>query len=259
MEKQDNYNRIIALNKFLGILIICISFHSPTISQSTYTSRIYNAYLEGDMQEWLSIIEQMEDESKSADDIELLYELGVLKYGYIAYCIGNERKDEAEDYIDSVLDDIEYMNEMDPEFGKQYSLKGAINGFRIKLNPFKAIYLGPRSMKDIERAIDLDPESAPAWLEMANSEYYRPSVFGGDKVKAIETYKKSIQYFEKDSLQNKECWHYLSAMITLAKAYELTDQALLALKQYEKILSVAPDFVWVRDELYPDLVKKIQY
>lgn len=233
------------------IFMINILINLPVFGQTKYTPSIYQAYIDGDMQAWRSIIVELDKEKVKTEQQELWYEAALLKYGYIGYCIEQELEDEAEIYIESVEDDIDDMLDINPDWSEVYSLWGAVYAFRIQLSPAKAMYLGPRSMRRIDKAMELDPESPSGWLEIANSEFYRPAVFGGDKEKAITSYQKSIEYFEQDPELIFENWHYLNALIALAKAYTGTDQTDLAKKEYEKALSIAPDFVWVRDVLYP--------
>jgi tetratricopeptide (TPR) repeat protein len=242
------------------LIVFSVLLHITSIrAQTPYSGEIYQAYVKGDMEKWESLIQIMNNEKRESMRVDFLYELGLLKYGYIAYCIDHDMTDEAKEQIETVLEDIEDMLEIDPDFAKGYALWGAIYGFRIQLNPFRAVYLGPRSMDRIEKSIELDPETAAGWLEIANSEFYRPAIFGGDKEKSIETYKKAIHFFEKDSTSLKNNWHYLNALVALANAYEETGQLNKAVLQYEKILTIAPDFVWVRDELYPRAIKETQY
>ena len=224
-----------------------------------YTKDIYQAYINGDMEEWKSIINKIDQQNSDNHQLDNLYELALLKYGYIGYCIEYEKKDEAERLIDSATEDIEAILDTDPEHSRAYALWGGIYGLRIQLSPYKAIFLGPRSMNRIEKSLELDSLCAEGWVEMANSLYYRPSTFGGDKEEAIVTYQKSIRCFEHEPDRIKTSWHYLNTIISLAKAYEGTEQFNKALLQYERLLTIEPEFILVRDELYPNLVKKIQY
>jgi len=239
--------------KLIFILLMLASIFS--VGQSSYTPAIYRAFVDGDMTAWKRIIIEMNQNRQHFDQPDLWYEMGLLKYGYIAWCIDQEKKEEASEMIEEVEDDIEQMLDMNPEWSSVYALWGAIYAFRIQLKPAKAIYLGPRSMKRIEKCLEIDPDDPHGWLEMANSEFYRPAVFGGDKQKAIESYKKSIAFFEADKALVEENWHYLNVLISLAKAYEEIDDRAEAGALYEKILDIEPDFIWVRDDLYPALLK----
>jgi len=52
-------------------------------------------------------------------------------------------------------------------------------------------------------------------------------------------------------------WNYLSLLTTIARAYESTGELSKAKLSYEEILKIEPGFTWVRDELYPQLLKKL--
>ena len=54
----------------------------------------------------------------------------------------------------------------------------------------------------------------------------------------------------------KTDWNYLSLLPQIAKAYEELKDYKNAENYYRKILSVAPDFAWVKNELYPQFLKK---
>ena len=54
----------------------------------------------------------------------------------------------------------------------------------------------------------------------------------------------------------KTDWNYLSLLTQIAKAYEELKDYKNAETYYRKILSLAPDFAWVKNELYPAFLKK---
>ena len=51
-------------------------------------------------------------------------------------------------------------------------------------------------------------------------------------------------------------WNYLSLLVTMAKAYDKIGQKNTAKAYYEKILALEPNFRWIRDELYPAILKE---
>ena len=53
--------------------------------------------------------------------------------------------------------------------------------------------LGPRSTREIERAIELDPKNANAYIARAYNYFFTPKTFGGDKQKAAEMLQKAIE------------------------------------------------------------------
>jgi len=51
-------------------------------------------------------------------------------------------------------------------------------------------------------------------------------------------------------------WNYLSLLTSIARAYEATGRSAMAKLYYDKILKIAPDYLWVKNELYPKFLKK---
>lgn len=223
-------------------------------SQNSYRDSIYKAYSRGKMDKWLTIMQVCE---KNADQHNLNQQLELLSYyyGYTAWLIGAEKYDTAEVYIDKSEAIIDDLLEDSPENPTLFAYKGAYIAFTIGITKLKAIYLGPRSMKFINKSLELDPENIQGNIEKGNSMYYRPAAFGGDKTEAIDYYLKAIKSFEKQGLVVNN-WMYINTMTALGQAYEATDQVQLAKLCYEKIIRIFPNFMWVEDELYPDLLKR---
>ena len=63
---------------------------------------------------------------------------------------------------------------------------------------------------------------------------------------------------EKNSKELPDDWNYLSLLISIAETYEVLNDDAHAKLVYEEILNTEPDFKWVRDELYPKLLKKLK-
>jgi len=223
-------------------------------SQSSYRDSIYKAYSRGKMDKWLEIMQDCEknvDQNRVEDKLELIS----YYYGYTAWLIGAEKYDTAEDYIDKSEELIDKLLEESPEDATLLAYKGAYIAFKIGISNLKAIFLGSKSMKYINKSIELDPDNIQGNIEKGNSMYYRPSAFGGDKTEAIDYYERAIEGFEKQGLVVNN-WMYINTMTALGQAYEATDQIQSAKLCYEKIIRIFPNFMWVEDELYPDLLKR---
>ena len=145
--------------------------------------------------------------------------------------------------------------EKSPENPTLLAYKGAYIGFTIGISNLKAIYLGRRSLRYIDKSLELDPENIQGNIEKGNSLYYCPSAFGGDKAEAIKYFVKAVKSFEKKGLVVNN-WMYINTMTALGQAYEATNQIQLAKLCYEKIIRIFPNFMWVEDELYPDMLKR---
>ncbi|WP_175416194.1 tetratricopeptide repeat protein [Aggregatimonas sangjinii] len=206
------------------------------------------------MDKWYDIMttyEKKVDVKSKAEQLELIS----YYYGYTAWLIGAEKNDTAELYIDKSEKIIDELLETSPEDPTLLAFKGSFIAFTIGITNLKAIYLGPKSMRYINKSIELDPENIQGNIEKGNSMYYMPSAFGGDKAEAIEYYLKAIAGFEDQELVVNN-WMYINTMTALGQAYEATEQIQLAKLCYEKIIRIFPNFMWVEDELYPDLLKR---
>ncbi|WP_299314026.1 hypothetical protein [uncultured Aquimarina sp.] len=206
------------------------------------------------MDKWYGLMHSCEKNANPNSYDEQL-ELISYYYGYTAWLIGAEKHDTAEDYIEKSEKIIDKLLDKSPENATLLAYKGAYIAFTIGISNFKAIYLGRRSMRYIDKSIELDPENIQGNIEKGNSMYYRPSAFGGDKNEAIEYYVKAVKSFEKQGLVVNN-WMYINTMTALGQAYEATDQIQLAKLCYEKIMRIFPNFMWVEDELYPDMIKR---
>lgn len=248
MEGQKYFTRLIIL--ITGILFIIQNAYS----QSSYKDQIYEAYARGNMNKWYTVMKAFETEIKNKN-LEQKIELINYYYGYTGWLVSIEKDKLAEDYIDKserLMDQILIDNPLDATV---MAYKGAFIAYEIGVSSIKAIYLGKRSIKYIEEALEIEPENIQANIEKGNAKYYSPTAFGGDKNEAIIYYKKAIRYIEIEQLTNNN-WMYLNIMTVLGLAYEATGQIQNAKLCYEKILRIKPNFMWVGDELYPDMLKR---
>ncbi len=85
--------------------------------------------------------------------------------------------------------------------------------------------------------------------------HYLPGVLGGDKEKAASFYRRAIQKMEDENLTENN-WLYLNQLVVLAQIQTGLGNAGEAGDTYRKILQTEPDYLWVRDELYPEFLKQ---
>jgi len=237
------------------ILVGCfLLISSSAFSQAEYTDRLYEAYARGKMDVWYEIMTDVELKGNKTS-VQNKFELIELYYGYTGWLISVEKNDLAESYIEKSEIILEEILDKDPSNPTAMAFQGAFIAFEISLSNLKAIYLGRTSMGLIEDALEKDVNNVQANIEFANANYYSPEAFGGDKEMAIEYYKKAAAQMEKSGLVYKN-WMYLNVMTTLGMAYEAIDQIQKAKLCYEKILLVKPNFMWVGEELLPDMIKR---
>jgi len=246
--KKHKYKRLI-------FLILLISITSSFFAQTTYQRIVYQAYISGNMSKWVAVINTME---KNGENKTLNQKLELINYyyGYIGYLLGLKKYDQAEKIIAKGDKLIKEVLAVQKQNATANAYKGSFIGFRIALSKFKAITLGPESSSYINKALEYDKNNVQAIVDKANIYFYTPALFGGNKNEAIRFYKQGIAVFEKsENAENN--WFYLSVLTTLAKAYEKINKPNEALIVYRKILKIEPEYHWVKNELYPELIRKI--
>lgn len=214
---------------------------------------IYRAYLTNDMATWKTTIEAMHAEADKSQEREL--ELLNYEYGYIGWCIGNNRKSEAKRYLERSQDRIERLKEANYRPPLLQAYESAYLGFQIGLAKLKAPRLGPKSLDTAKQSVANDDRNALGYIQLGNIDYFMPPLFGGSKERAIVHYLRAERLMAPNG---KGDWNYLALLVQLATAYEETGNIAMADSLFRKVLSLAPRFSWVRDELYPAFTKKHQ-
>jgi tetratricopeptide (TPR) repeat protein len=134
----------------------------------------------------------------------------------------------------------------------------ALLGFRMGLNPTRVMTLGPKALKQLEKAVEIGGKTPEVWIEKANSESHMPAFAGGSKVKAAASFREALRLFEADPAISECNWRYLNTMVLLGQTLEQTEDYNGAREAYLRALRQEPEFQWVRDELLPTVEKKLK-
>jgi tetratricopeptide (TPR) repeat protein len=188
---------------------------------------------------------------------DLLLELVNYQYGYIAWCIGKKKNDEAKKYLDLSEKNISILEKDTKNLSLVNSYKAAFYGYRLGLNKLLVPFIGIKSINCAKLAIDLDKENFFGYVQYANIQFYMPAVFGGSKKEALEYYLKAEKLMEKNMNEINENWNYLCLLIVIAQSYSYLDEFQSSISYFEKILKIEPGFGYVKNELYPEVLKKI--
>lgn len=228
----------------------------PLQAQTPYKQKIYDSFIKGDMATWKVTVDQMLQVKNQTTDFQ--FELLNYLYGYIGWCIGNERKPEARRYLDIAEKMAMELEQKKLNLSLVNAYQGAFNGYNIALAPYKVIFFGSRSIKHVEKAIQLDKKNYFGYIQMGNIEFYKPPRFGGDKYKSINYYGQAKTIIENDYFKSKNDWNYLNILVSIAKSYTALGKYEEAKKYYEATLKIEPQFTWVKNNLLPELNKKMK-
>jgi tetratricopeptide (TPR) repeat protein len=236
---------------FIIILILC-----AVNAKASYRTEIYNCYITGNMVKWKAIIDKMASEKRK--DPAAILELVNYQYGYIGWAIGIKKSDEAKDYLKIAEENLVNLGNYPSCNSIVNAYKAAFYGFRIGLNKVLAPFLGGKSLDCARAAIKQDDRNHLAYVQLGNSEFYMPAALGGSKTKALEYFTKAQEIMESDQNELKENWNYLSLLTVIAQAYSYTGDYNKSKQYLDKILTLEPEFVWVKNELYQQIYNRMK-
>jgi len=242
--------------KTILVSILLISAFKYADSQ-TFQERLYSSYINNKLNEWEKIIADMQKEYNKTNNDRQLYNIIEAYYGFIGYLMTTDQHEKMDKFIETGDKYIDFLMKKYPKWAEIYAMKGAWYGFRMINAVYKAVYLGPKSMENINKALELDGNCPNAHIEKANVEFHMPPVFGGSKLIALKHYQTAVIYYEKNN-KTKNNWLYLNALISMAKCYEVLNNYKEAVNVYKKILTVEPGFFYIKNSLLPSAIKKIK-
>lgn len=237
------------------IIFLLLIFFSLNLKASN-KSDIYSAYVGNNMSRWKSVIDQMNSAGTKSNDF--LLELVNYQYGYIAWCIGNKKTDDARKYLKLAEKNLVALSSDIQNTSMVNAYKAAFYGYRIGLNKLSAPFNGPKSVDCAKLAISSDKENPFGYVQYANIQFYMPAIFGGSKKEALEYFIKARELMERNKDAIKGNWNYLSLLIVIAQSYSYMDDFKSSIDYMDMILKIEPDFSYVKNELYPQVLTKMK-
>ena len=241
-------------SKYIVTLILSTLIFQSLVAN--YKSDIYSAYISGDMSKWKNIIEQMNQQQEKTNDF--LLELTNYQYGYIGWSIGNQKKKEAEKYLKKVEENLKILEKANYNMSVVNSYRSAVCGFYIGLNRFKAPVLGMKSIECAKSAMAQDKKNPFGYIQYGHCLFYMPSLFGGSKQEALTYFKKAEELMRQNENKIKYDWNYLSLLVLIGQSYMILKDYKQAKVYFDKAITAEPRFLWVKNELYPDVLKMIK-
>lgn len=239
--------------KYLFLIFFSLSF---LLLCGQNNKAIYQAFISGNMTRWKKNIDSLNHIKQKTNKEKL--DLINYQYGYVGYCIGQKKYSEAEDYIAKSEKYIKQLENKNYNLSMLFAYKAAFIGFEIGISPYKAPFIGSKSMTFAQKAVDYNPKNAFAYLQLANVAYYTPIIFGGSKKEAMHYYLKAAKIMEEDNEMHQN-WNYLNLLAKIINAYAKEKKYGEAKKYCIKTLAIEPEFEWVKNDIYPKILKKCNY
>jgi tetratricopeptide (TPR) repeat protein len=164
-----------------------------------------------------------------------------MAYSYAAEVAMEVRdKSGAEHAAEAGVADVEKAIDLNGKNAEYYRLLGTLCGQVIPANPLMgALAYGKKAKEALDKAVEMDPKSAKAFVSHGVGYYYLPANFGGGPENAIKDFKQAI------NLDPKSAEAYLWMGIALKKEH----QNARAREALEKSLQIDPDRAWTKDQL----------
>ncbi|MDP4273484.1 MAG: hypothetical protein Q8907_04320, partial [Bacteroidota bacterium] len=126
------------------ILIVSLTLLSCFVFGQSNES-IYNAYASGNMIRWKAAMDSVDALKQKNDKVFL--DLINYQYGYIAWCIGSNKTNEAKKYLKKATGNLEKLELKNYNESMLYAYKAAFVGFEIGLAKYKAPFIGMNSLE----------------------------------------------------------------------------------------------------------------
>jgi len=238
---------------FVAILIILVSIFSIQ-GQPSYEERLYLSFISGNMTDWVKVIDELERELRHNSTDSQRFKLLHAQYGYIGYLLGIKQVDKAKRFITSAEANAQQLENSTSFSSTVKAIKSALIAYRISISPYKAPFLGPESMNLINEALEIDPNNFFAIIEKANARHYAPSIVGGNPSEAIGLYEKALKLIrESNNGTPPKTWWYINTYTQMGLAAQKAGNTEKAKTIYLEILKYEPQYLWVKNELLPEI------
>ncbi|MFZ0590213.1 MAG: tetratricopeptide repeat protein [Bryobacteraceae bacterium] len=186
------------------------------------------------------VINRLKMQATPAGTPDAQYQLA-LAYSYAAELSMEQRdKKKAEDYAEAGMDAAKKAVDSKPDDAEYHRLLGDLCGQVIPANPiFGGMKYGQCARDEVNKALQLDPNLALAYVSRGVGNYYLPESFGGGIDLALKDFDKAI------ALNPKLSDAYLWKGIALRKVKK-NSEARQALAQ---AVQLSPDWQWAKEQL----------
>jgi len=181
------------------------------------------------------------------------YYVGLARYRTINLVQDDE--DQTLRYMNDAINHLEEAIELKPNFAEAHALLSGLYGQKTGMQPFKAMTLGPKSDRAMERAKELAPENPRVMLIDGTGDYFKPSMFGGDKDAALKKFERAAQLAAQEQVDDPlmPSWGYAEAYAWIGYAHMEADRTKEARHAFERALEINPDYGWVKEVLLPQV------
>ncbi|HBZ34184.1 MAG TPA: hypothetical protein DEO38_03680 [Bacteroidales bacterium] len=236
--------------KHIFATIAFLSLSMLLMARDFSDEELYNDYLTGKMVLWGEYL-AANDNNGNVNDEEL-QRLVNYDYGYIAWLIDEQRRDDAQHRLAIFQRRVEMLKQIeDIDMADVYVYQAAVAAFNWMLNKIKLNY-AKKAIDYTDKAIKENSSNPRALSLLGNAQFNNP--FGSNK-DAVKTLLRAIEMFQRYG-EDKHSWGYTATRLSLVQCYEKLGQKDKAIQYAKQILTDSPEFIYLRDVYLPKLMKK---
>lgn len=186
------------------------------------------------------------------------YYVALADYRLVNFYNSKKNTELAKKYLEDGIQHLELALEQKDDFAEVHSLLSSLLGIKIGLTPWLGITLGPRSGREMGKAMELAPGNPRNYLIAGISAFFSPKIFGGGKEKARAELEKAIVLFETEAADHPIFpeWGHDEAHAWLGQVFLETETPETAKVHFEKALEINPQNNWVKYVLLPNYEKE---
>jgi tetratricopeptide (TPR) repeat protein len=191
------------------------------------------------------------------------YYIAYADYQLVSIFNAKNKTAQSETYLEDGITQLESAKALNEKSAEVLALLGSLYGMKAGTGMINGMRFGSKSSGAFEAALALAPTNPRAVMLDGISKFYTPSMFGGDKVAAAVQFKKAADLFESASKTSGEKtetiepdWGHAESYIWQGVAAMDKNDNAAAKTALDKALQIAPDYAWVKYNLYPKLSAK---
>ncbi len=177
--------------------------------------------------------------AKSPDDAQAQYRLAAAESYAAEVALELKDKEAAKNAAERGIAAAEKAVALQPRVAENHRILGTLCGQAVPASVVLVLKYGRCARASIDKAIELDPKSARAYLSRGVGNYYLPPAFGGGIDLAIRDFQKALDLDPR--LADAHLW----LGIALRKAHRNAE----ARKEITLSLALNPNRLWAKQQL----------
>ncbi len=175
------------------------------------------------------------------------------------YRIANQLPEDAEErretHVEDAISHLKRAIDVDSTMADAWALLAGSYGQMMGMNPMQGMTLSSDADEARARAKELAPNNPRVWIIDGTSDFFTPSMFGGDKERALKKFEKAARLAEQEPIEDPlaPSWGHAEAYAWIGLAHMEAERYDDARSAFQTALDLDSDFGWVQEVLLPRL------